>query len=259
MNRSGPVHLQTYGDSLVRRLFSILDSAFVSRVGNARTLVGFVGLGLALVILTGVVGAKVVDVDGWIPVACFALWGLIALVLVAAWTLRRQPSTLSSPFGQLLIGSGLPGSSSELVGALARGESRAREFIAEAAIFDPVNNQAEAAEFARSYREFEAEVASLLTRAADFDARWELFWDRKPSWARDHMLESPFTRESLDVLARYVAHRARQLGYMMEFLRDGDDRVVRHIRGWVAHDEAEARSASADDDGSRRFDVLGSA
>jgi hypothetical protein len=239
----------------MRRLFSILDSVFLSRVGNARSLIGIAGLGLALVVLAGLVGAGIVRAAGWIPVGCFVIW---CVYVVAAWGMRRQPTTLSSPLAQLVIASRLPGSSSVFASALVRAEAQARELIAEAAILDPVNNQAAAAEFARTYREFEAEVASLLRTADEFDERWELLWARKPSWVRDYMLESPFTRESLDFLTRYIAHRARQLGYMMKFLQDGDDHVVRHIRGWVAHDEAAAQSGRADED-SRRFDVLGSA
>jgi hypothetical protein len=231
----------------------------VSRVGNATTLGRMIGLGFALVLATGLVGAKVVHVGGWIPVVCFGIWGLVALLLAAAWTMRRQPSSLASPVAQLVIARGLPRASSEMFGALVRAESRAREFIAEAAILDPVNNQTRAAEFARAYSAYEHEVASLLKRAGEFDERWDLLWARKPSWARDHLLESPFTRETLDVLTRYIAHRARQLCYMMKFLRDGDDRVVRYIRAWVAHDEASAEPEIAADDVGLRFDVFGSA
>jgi hypothetical protein len=35
----------------------------------------------------------------------------------------------------------------------------------------------------------------LLKRAGEFDDCWDLLWVRKPSWARDHLLESPFTRK----------------------------------------------------------------
>ena len=243
----------------MRRLFSILDSAFVSRVGNATTLGRIIGLGFALVVATGLVGAKVIHVGGWIPVVCFGIWGLLALLLTAAWTMRRQPSSLASPFAQFVIARGLPRASSEMLSALVRAESSARRFIAEAAILDPVDNQTRATEFARAYSSYEQEVASLLIRAGEFDERWELLWARKPSWARDHLLESPFTRHTLDLLTRYIAHRARQLGYMMKFLRDGDDRVVRHIGAWIAHDEASAESDIAPDNIGPQFDVFGSA
>jgi hypothetical protein len=222
---------------LVRRFFSILDSAFVSRVGSTMTLIRMVSLGLALVVLVGLVGAGVVHIGGWIPVVCFVVWALIAVLLTAAWTMRRQPSTLASPLAQLVIARGLPGSSSELLGALVVAESRAREFVAEAAILMPVNNQGEAVQFARSYGAYEAEVASLLARADEFDDRWELLWKHKPSWARSHLLEPPFTRATLDVLTKYIAYRARQLGGMMEFLRSGNEQPVRYIRAWVTHDE----------------------
>jgi hypothetical protein len=90
-----PANLTNVG--LVRRLFSVLDSAFVSRVGSATTLIRIVGLGFVLVVLVGLVGAGVVSIAGWIPVVCFAIWAVIALLLAAAWTMRRQPSTLTSP------------------------------------------------------------------------------------------------------------------------------------------------------------------
>jgi hypothetical protein len=229
---------------LVRRLFSILDSAFVSRVGSARTLISIVGLGFVLVVLVALVGASVVSVAGWIPVVCFAIWAVIALLLAAAWTMRRQPSTLASPLARFAITRGLPGSSSELFAALVVAEAQAREFVAEGAILDPLDNQAHAAHFAQAYTAYEAEVASLLSRADQLDDRWGMLWNRKPSWARNHLLEPPFTRAMLDVVTRYIAHRARQLGYMIEFLRTGNDRPVRYIRAWVEHDEASTGAAS---------------
>jgi hypothetical protein len=228
---------------LVQRLFSILDSAFVTRVGSATTLIRIVGLGIALVLSVGLVGAGVVSVAGWIPVVCFAIWAVITLLLAVAWTMRRQPSTLTSPFARFAITRGLPGSSSELFAALVIAEAQAREFVAEGAILDPVDNQAEAASFARAYTAYEADVASLLRHADQLDERWGLLWNRKPSWARSHLLEPPFTRGTLDVVTRYIAHRARQLGYMMEFLRNGNDRPVRYIRAWVEHDEASSGAA----------------
>jgi hypothetical protein len=228
----------------VRRLFSILDSAFVSRVGSTTTLIRLLGLGITLVVLVGLVGASVVRIASWIPVVCFAIWALIALLLVTAWTMRRQASTLASPLAQFAITGGLPGSSSELFAALVVAEARARVFVAEGAILDPIDNEAEAAHFARAYTAYEAEVASLLRRADQLDDRWWLLWNHKPSWARTHLFEPPFTRATLDVVTRYIAHRARQLGYMLEFLRNGNDRPVRYIRAWVEHDEGSSGAAS---------------
>lgn len=229
---------------LVRRLFSILDSAVVSRVGSATTLIRIVGLGIALVVLVGLVGASVVRIASWIPVVCFVIWALIALLLAAAWTMRRQPSTLAPPLARFAITRGLPGSSSELFAALVVAEAQAREFVAEGAILDPVDNQAQAAHFAGAYTAYEAEVASLLRRADQLDDRWLSLWNRKPSWARNHLFEPPFTRATLDVGTRYIAHRARQLGYIMAFLRNGNDQPVRYIRAWVEHDESSSGAAS---------------
>jgi hypothetical protein len=134
---------------------------------------------------------------------------------------------------------------------LQRAESRGREFIADAAILNPVNNQGPTAAFARRYSEFEKEVASLLSATDRLDERWELAWAHKPSWADDHLLEPPFTRGSLDVVVKYIAQRNRLLLAMVEYLRSGNDEPFRYIRHWVRHREA-ARVAGAPLPGHRR-------
>jgi hypothetical protein len=143
----------------MRRLFRLLDSRFVSRVGNAGTPFNLMWIGLGVVVTTGLAGASVLRVAGWIPVACFGVWTATSLLLVATWMLGRAPITLRSPFEHLMISRGLPGSSEALQRALALAEQQSREFIAEASIMNPVNNSKAATEFAHSYGSFEAEVA----------------------------------------------------------------------------------------------------
>jgi hypothetical protein len=81
---------------LVRRLFSILDSAFVSRVGSATTLIRIVGLGFVLLVLVGLVAASVVSVAGWIPIVCFAIWAALRRGRSGAGS-RRFPSSAATP------------------------------------------------------------------------------------------------------------------------------------------------------------------
>jgi hypothetical protein len=222
----------------VGRSVQIFDSRFLSRVGNALTLGRVLGLGAALIVALGLVGAQAVHVAGWIPVVCFGVWTVVACLLGATWLLQRDASSIASPTAQLAIELELPRASVALLNALQRAETRGREFIAEAAILNPVNNQGAAAALARSYSQFEKEVASVLTATAKLDERWELAWAHKPSWADDHLLEPAFTRARLDVIVKYMAHRNRQLGWMIEYLRSGDDEPVRYIRHWVSQNEA---------------------
>jgi len=224
----------------VRRVFQLLDSLFVSRVGNALTWLSILSLGAALVVAVGLVGAQVVHVAGWVTLACFGVWSLVALLFAVASVMRRQPSTLSSPAAQIVIAKGLPRSSAALLNALVRAESQGREFIAEAALLDPVNNQEPTADFARNYSAYEADVAALLTNTNELDDRWSSLWARKPSWVEGHLgdlLEPPFYGEKLEVLGRYIALRTRQLGWMIRYLQGGTDEPVRYIRYWPTQGE----------------------
>jgi hypothetical protein len=120
-----------------------------------------------------------------------------------------------------------------------------REFIAEAAILIPVNNQKAAHKLAQGYAALEAEVASLVESAKEFDERWSLTWAHKPSWFRDSLLRGPFTLETLSELTRYMALRNRQLGWMIDFLQGGSDEPVRHARAWAREAERSADASKA--------------
>lgn len=229
-------------------------------MGNALTLWKVVGLGAAIVLALGLVGAEVVHVAGWIPVAAFGVWTVLACLLGTTRLLQRNASAIASPANQLAVGLGLPHASASLLKVLQRAESRSRAFIAEAAILNPVNHQESAASFARGYSTFEDEVASVVAATDELDERWELAWAHKPSWADDHLLEPPFTRERLDLLVRYMAQRTRQLDWMIEYLRSGDDKPVRYIRQRLGQQEAasvraarsrEARGGFSLDQGAR--------
>jgi hypothetical protein len=113
--------------SLIQRAFSILDSRFESRVGNATTLVRILGLGLFLVIGIGLAGAGVIGIAGWLAGVSFALWAVVALLVAASWTMRRRPSTIASPIDQVVIEKSLPGAAAAVLNALITAESTARE------------------------------------------------------------------------------------------------------------------------------------
>lgn len=63
--RDGPARSLAY--AVMRALLRILDSKFLSRVGNFDVLVKVVGLGATIVIAIVLVAAGVVEVAGWIP------------------------------------------------------------------------------------------------------------------------------------------------------------------------------------------------
>jgi len=220
----------------MQRVYRFLDSQFLSRVGNAETLVNIVGLGLAILVAVGLIASGVVDVAGWIPIACFAVWSVLALGYLAAWATRRQPSTIASPLARVVIGKGLPRSSQTLMTALANAESRVRDLISEAAVLMPVNNHRAAALLGAACEAFEAEVSALLRRQDELDERWLLLWERQPSWVGQRLFR-PLTGADLDVLVKYMALHARQLGWMLDSLQGGGDEPVRHIRAWIAAEQ----------------------
>lgn len=226
----------------VRRAFDIIDSRFVSRVGNALTLWSLLSLGAVLLLVIGLVGAAVIQVAGWIPLVCFGLWIVVACLLGVSLLLRRTRSSLASPMARVAIERGLPRASMALVNALREAEARGREFIAEAAIPCPVNNQGPTAAFADTYRQFENDVASLVHDSNELDERWELAWAHKPTWADARLLETPFTRGRLDVLVRYMAQRNRQLGWMLEYMQCGNDEPVRH---WATPEDVATVAAAS--------------
>jgi hypothetical protein len=229
----------------MRRILRLLDSRPLSRAGAVATIISLVTVGLALVGLMYVQGADLIREGEWITVVCFGVWAALAALLIVAWTARRQPGIVVTPAARIVIAKGLPGSSRALLAALLRAESTSREFIAEAAILMPVNNQKAAHDLAQGYAAFESEIAALVESAEVFDERWSLAWARKQDWFGDHLLNGPFTLATLSELVRYMAHRNRQIGWMLDFLQTGNDEHVRHARAWARADERAADESSA--------------
>lgn len=214
----------------MHRLLSAIDSKWVAR---PLTVYGLITLGAAVVTLVGV---------GVITLLYFVIWVVLAVALVFALMLSSRPSTVASPASRIAIATGLPGSTKSLLAALERAEAANRTYIAEAAILDPVNNQAAANEVAQAYVELEAEVGVLIANAPALDERWSLLWTHRPTWAQNQpYCGRLFSRAMLDELVRYMAWRGRQLAAMIDFLSTGNDEYVRHIRSWVKAAERKKR------------------
>lgn len=226
----------------MKRILRFLDSKPLSRAGAFATLVSLVTVGLALVGMMYAQGADMIREGEWIAVVCFVVWAALAALLIMAWMARRQPGIVVTPAARIAIAKGLPGSSRALLAALSRAEATGREFIAEAAILMPVNNQKAAYDLAQGYAAFESEIAALIESAKVFDERWSLTWVRKPDYFGDHFRDGPFTLGILSELVRYMAHRNRQIGWMLDFLLTGNDEHVQHARAWA---RADGRAADA--------------
>jgi hypothetical protein len=229
----------------MRRILRLLDSRPLSRAGAVATIISLVTLGLALVGLMYAQGADLIREGEWITVVCFGVWAALAALLIVAWTARRQPGIVVTPAARIVIAKRFPGSSRALLAALLRAESTGREFIAEAAILMPVNNQKAAYDLAQGYAAFESEIAALVESAEVFDERWSLTWEHKPNYFGNHFRNGPFTLDLLSELLRYMAHRNRQIGWMLDFLQTGNDEPVRHARAWARADERVADASSA--------------
>lgn len=227
----------------MRRILRLLDSRPLSRAGAIATLVSSVTVGLAIVGLMYAQGADLVRQGEWITVVCFGVWAALAALLIVAWTARRQPGIVVTPAARIAIAKGLPGSSRALLAALLRAEATGREFIAEAAILMPVNNQKAAYDLAQGYAAFESEIATLIENSKVFDERWSLTWERKPDYFGSHFRNGPFTLGLLSELVRYMAQRNRQIGWMLDFLQTGNDEYVRHARAQAKADERAAEAS----------------
>jgi hypothetical protein len=114
-----------------------------------------------------------------------------------------------------------------------------------AALLIPVNNQSAANELAQAFVDLEGEVAALIAASPVFDERWALQWDHKPSWAEDQpYCGRLFSGGMLNKLGRYMAVRGRQIGWMIDFLKTGNDEPVRHVRAWVKAAEKKRQEAA---------------
>lgn len=238
----------------MNRVLRFLDSKSISRVGAVLTLVSVVGVGLGIVGLMYAEGADLLREGRWITLVCFGIWVLISALVIFAWAARRQPGIVVTPVARVAIAKGLPGSAGLLLAALLRAEATGREFIAEAAILSPINNHRAAYELAQGYAAFESEIGALIESAEVFDERWSLMWARKPSRYHDSVLRAPLTLGMLNELTQYMAHRNRQIGWMIDFLKTGNEEHVRHARAWARADERAAEESS--DTPAPRHDVL---
>jgi hypothetical protein len=226
-------------ESVTRRLLGVLDSKWLTRSLNAYGLIGLVSAlitaGLVVVALLGV---------GVVTLAVFAVWAAVSVAVILAFLASRRPSTVASPAARIAISAGLPGSTRALLASLERADGANRDYIAEASILIPVNNWAAAYELAQACADLEAEVGALVAGAPAFDERWSLLWAHKPSWAGEQpYLGELFTGARLDDLRRYMSVRGRQIGSMVDYLRTGDDKPVRHARALVKTEERKKQEA----------------
>jgi hypothetical protein len=238
---------------VARRVVETLDSKLVNRVSAALTIIGWAGLGVGLVAAAYLALGKIIGVGGWIPVAAFAVWALLTGALTVALLLHRSLSSLSSPLDRVVISSGLAGDRGRLVDALRNAETIGRAFIAETAMFQPVNNQAAAVALVQEYREYEDEIAVIVAKSDLLDARWSAVWAHHPTWAPPSLFEAGFcTRAMLDKIENYMAFRTRDLKWMMDFLETGDERDLVSAYRWTRYSHADEEEAV-----DRRHDPLG--
>ncbi|MDP8910422.1 MAG: hypothetical protein M3N47_15190 [Chloroflexota bacterium] len=101
-----------------------------------------VWLGVTIVIAIVLVAAGVVEVAGWVPLACFAVWTLFAALLAATGMLRARPQAFPSPAARIAVKYGLPGAAERVVVALDVAQKEGRELIADIAVFDTLNSAA---------------------------------------------------------------------------------------------------------------------
>lgn len=72
------------------RVLALLDSRFLTRVGNVNVLLQLLVLGALILIVVIATAVDAVPVSGWIPVACFVAWLAAAIVVVSAWRTKEH-------------------------------------------------------------------------------------------------------------------------------------------------------------------------
>jgi hypothetical protein len=216
----------------------ILDSAFLSRLGNLGTLttlasasfLGLVGFAAAVMV--------VVDRSGWISVACFVVWvALMVLAIVGVWS-SRSSSAISSPYERLAIARKLPGAKGALIDSLARADIEGRAFVAEAKVMMTLSNHGPCYDVARRFAEWEDQLRQLIESTDLLDERWSWQWSRRPQWADDAVRIGPLTLGLADKLASYMAYRVRQVEGMIDFLQTGNEEGVRNVRALMKAEAA---------------------
>ena len=67
------------------RIIAVVDSRFVTRVGNVGTLLKMAGVGAVIVIAVVATIAQVLPLRWWMPLACFVVWFAMTTVIVVSW------------------------------------------------------------------------------------------------------------------------------------------------------------------------------
>lgn len=221
-------------------LLRMLDSKFLSRVGNFDVLLKVVGLGASIVIAIALVAAGVVEVAGWIPLACFAVWTLFAALLIATGMLRAGPQAFTSPAARIAVKHGLPGAADRVVVALSAARKEGRELIADVAVFDTLNKSG--GNFAQRIATYRAEVAKLIGSTDLLNDDWALLWDRIPRKVPVGVTYGPMTLGQADDVVSWLRYKMWQLDWMVTYVQTGDDKRVRHIRIRIAAYDREEKS-----------------
>jgi hypothetical protein len=211
----------------------LLDSRFLSRVGNLELLLKVVGLGAALAVAVALVGAGILDAAGWVPLACFGVWVTLAALLILTGLLRSQTPPFMSPAARVAVRHSLPRATARAIDALENARDAGRELIADVAVFEPLNNSGAAHELARRIGAFREQVGTLIAATEQLDKRWELVWGRVPRTVPAGAAHGPLTLEMVGQTVRYLGHKMWQLEWMIEYLEGGSDRPVRHVRTWI--------------------------
>lgn len=197
----------------------MLDSRFLSRVGNLDVLLKVSGLGFVVVLAVVLVAADAVEIAGWVPVICFGVWAVLTFALVALGMLRRAPSTLMSPAARIAIGRNLPASKAHVVRALERAQSAGRELIADLAVFEPLNKHGGG--FAARVTAFHADVRDLLGATELLDDQWSVAWDHIPTQRPAAADVGPLTIAMKNELVAYLGHKMWVLQWAVDYLTSG--------------------------------------
>jgi hypothetical protein len=227
----------------MRALLRLLDSRFLSRLGNLELVLKIIGVGASVVLSVALVGAGIVQAAGWVPLACFAAWAALSALLVATGLLRSRTPSFMSPAARVAVRHSLPGATARVIGALEAARDTGRELIADVAVFEPVNNSGAAYEIARRITTYRKEVAQVIAATGKLDERWQLLWDRIPREVPAGVAQGPLTLEMVGQAVRYLGHKMWQLKWMIEYLEGGSDQPIRHIRARVEAYEQEPRAS----------------
>jgi hypothetical protein len=227
----------------MRALLRLLDSRFLSRIGNLGLLVKIIGLGASVVLAVVLVGAGIVQAAGWVALACFGAWAALSALLIVTGLLRSRTPSFMSPAAHIAVRHSLPGATEQAIGALEGAWDSGRELIADVAVFEPLNNSGAAHEIAQRIGAYRQEVAQVIAAIDELDERWELLWDRIPREVPAGVAHGPLTLEMVGQVVRYLGHKMWQLKWMIEYLEGGSDRPVRHVRTSIEAYEQEARAS----------------